>query len=296
MYDPIDILVVDDDLPIVDLIGDVLLDEGYRVRATTNSTEVLALVQRQRPALILMDLHMPTMNGLEVINQLHSSGFADIPVVLVTASSERSADMAKLDGRAYLLKPFDLNELLACVTRSVRLPKTASQQHVLDGYTPQRPDKTANAKLALAPSRPATLLAVAGSGRYWQARRARTHHQAARRGPHWLRAWRSTAAPRRPMRRLLCTVPLRLASTTPISLAQRASPSVPVMQPDSTSVAERAQRRAQTAELIHALAQQCERASAAHQRAAQLLRASAQARQQAAEAQMRVAQTSNTHE
>jgi DNA-binding response OmpR family regulator len=294
MYDPIDILVVDNDLPIVDLISEVLVDEGYRVRVTTNSTEVLALVDMQRPALLLIDLHMPNMNGLEVINQLHSSGYADIPVVLVTASSERSADMAKLDGREYLLKPFDLNELLACVMRYARLPNTAPQQHQLDGHASQRPDEAANNKLALAPSHSTTPLARASSGRYWLARRARTHRQASRRGPQWLWAWRSTASSRHSMRRLLRTVPLHLASATPVSLAQRASSSVPI-QRDSTSLAERARLRAQTAELIRALAQQCERASAAHQHAAQLLRASAQARQQAAELQARVAQHSNAH-
>lgn len=294
MHDPIDILVVDDDLPIVDLISEVLLDEGYRVRTTTKSTEVLALVDMQRPALILMDLHMPNMNGLEVMAHLHSSGFVDVPVVLVTASSDRGADMAKLDGRDYLLKPFDLNELLTCVTRYVRLPHRAPERQLLEGHAPQRPDEAANDKLAQPPSRPATLVAMASSGRYWQARRAWTHHQAARRGPQWLGAWRSAASSRRSMCRLLRTVPPHLASATPVIRDQQADSSVPVIQRDPTPVAERAQLRAQTAELIRTLAQQSERASAARLRASQLLQASAQARQQAAKIQGRVAQHSDT--
>src|SRR5262245_39117790 len=102
MYESKDILVVDDDMPIVDLITEVLQDEGYSVRATTRSTEVLALVQMQRPALLLIDLHMPNLNGTEVVNQLHSNGFTDIPVIMVTASSDKGLDMAHLAGQTYL--------------------------------------------------------------------------------------------------------------------------------------------------------------------------------------------------
>jgi CheY-like chemotaxis protein len=286
MHNPLDIMVVDDDLPIVDLISEVLLDEGYRVRTTTSSTEVLALVRMQRPALLLIDLHMPNLNGIEVMNQLHSSGFADVPVVLVTASSEEGPDRANLAGRTYLLKPFDINELLACVARYARPPMlhaSASPQSS-NAAPPQRYTMAGSGVLALAHRHPAELRIVASSGRYRQKLTGRMSHQAARRAPHWLRAWLAISSPQRRVSRSTHAISRRAA---PLVADRRGSPSVPVVQPDMAPAAALARLRAQTAEIIGALAQQFDRAIAARQQAARLLEASAQTRRRVAEAQAR---------
>src|SRR5262245_27360532 len=81
-----DILVVDDELNIPVLVVDVLHDEGYTVRSALNGADALQIVAEDRPALILMDMYMPQMTGMMLLEHLHSQGVADIPVILMTAS------------------------------------------------------------------------------------------------------------------------------------------------------------------------------------------------------------------
>ena len=113
------VLVVDDEPDIVDLIVDFLSEEGYAVRGALNSEEALPAINAQRPAVILLDLLMPHENGRGLWDQLRSAGLSDIPIVMMSAS-KRAAEMMLDQGVAdYLAKPFDLDELLACVTRYV---------------------------------------------------------------------------------------------------------------------------------------------------------------------------------
>jgi two-component system response regulator (stage 0 sporulation protein F) len=109
-----DILVVDDEGEIVKLIAEVLSDEGYTVRSAHDGPSALRAVSQIRPALVLLDYWMPGMTGAEVLQQLRALGFADIPVVLMSAGTR--ADMAQQSGaHAFLPKPFDIMALLLCV-------------------------------------------------------------------------------------------------------------------------------------------------------------------------------------
>jgi CheY-like chemotaxis protein len=113
-----DILVVDDEANIVDLVVELLEDEGYRVRSALNGEMALAEIERQPPAMILLDMFMPQMTGLMLWEHLQKQGLAHIPVVLMTASP-RAAET--IQGVAdYLPKPFDIEQLLDCVARYVR--------------------------------------------------------------------------------------------------------------------------------------------------------------------------------
>jgi two-component system response regulator VicR len=115
-----DILIVDDDQPIVDFITEALADEGYTVRSAFSVASALDATAERIPDLIIMDLHMPGKTGDAFVRDLKRDGQADLPVVLMTADAV-SAKTLETEGIALcLLKPFDLDDLLACVAKHIR--------------------------------------------------------------------------------------------------------------------------------------------------------------------------------
>jgi DNA-binding response OmpR family regulator len=121
-----DILIVDDDQPIVDFITEALADEGYSVRSAFSVAGALDATAERTPDLIIMDLHMPGKTGDVFVRDLRRDGHADLSVVLMTADSI-SAKALEAEGIALcLLKPFDLDDLLACVAKYIR----PQQQHI----------------------------------------------------------------------------------------------------------------------------------------------------------------------
>ncbi|HEU5097821.1 MAG TPA: response regulator [Roseiflexaceae bacterium] len=125
MAQPGDILVVDDETDIVNLVVELLEDEGYQVRSAFNGEMALAAIEHQQPAMILMDMYMPQMTGMMLLEHLRANGILDIPVVLMTASpraAETVSDMALVD---YLAKPFDIEQLLQCVARNLHRNRSA---------------------------------------------------------------------------------------------------------------------------------------------------------------------------
>ncbi len=114
------ILLVEDNERNMKLLRDVLQATGYRTIEATTGGEALALAAERAPALVLMDIRLPDMSGLEVLAGLRaSSGTAAVPVLAVTAQAmkgdrERFVE-AGFDG--YLSKPVDVDELLEAVAR-----------------------------------------------------------------------------------------------------------------------------------------------------------------------------------
>jgi CheY-like chemotaxis protein len=115
-----DILVVDDEVNIVSLVVDLLQDEGYSVRSALNGAQALQIIAQQKPALILMDMYMPQMTGMMLVEHLHSQGISDIPIILMTASPGAAERLAASNTTVdYLAKPFDIDDLLSCVSRYI---------------------------------------------------------------------------------------------------------------------------------------------------------------------------------
>jgi len=114
------ILVVEDNARNMLLIRDLLQATGYRTLEASTAGEALVQAIEHRPALVLMDIRLPDMDGVEALRRLRmDSGTASIPVVAVTAQAmkgdvERFRE-AGFDG--YLTKPVDIDELLATVAR-----------------------------------------------------------------------------------------------------------------------------------------------------------------------------------
>jgi CheY-like chemotaxis protein len=110
------ILVVDDDQAMRHMLETVLLDEGYSVILARNGKEGLEQVRKQRPALVLLDLMMPVMDGwqfLEAIKEVPE--YEDLPVLLLSASRQLINTAKESQVKAYLSKPFELVKLLAYI-------------------------------------------------------------------------------------------------------------------------------------------------------------------------------------
>lgn len=107
------VLIAEDDAPIRRFLGMVLEAEGITVIDTASGAECIAQTRRQRPDLVILDLGLPDMDGVQVIAELRA--FTNIPVVVLSARSAEAEKVAALDGGAddYLTKPFGKLELMA---------------------------------------------------------------------------------------------------------------------------------------------------------------------------------------
>ncbi|KJU87682.1 two-component hybrid histidine kinase sensor and regulator [Candidatus Magnetobacterium bavaricum] len=113
-----EILVVDDTLSSLKLLTDILVGAGYRVRPASDGELALRSVQVIAPALILLDITMPNIDGLEVCRRLKANAATrDIPVIFISALTEtRSITKAfEVGGVDYISKPFEASEVLARV-------------------------------------------------------------------------------------------------------------------------------------------------------------------------------------
>lgn len=119
MHHAADILVVDDEANIVDLIVEVLNEEGYKVRRAHDGNSALAQIAVSTPGMILLDLSMPDMIGTTLLQRIRTEGIGDMPVVIMTASSQSADVFTAIGATDFLPKPFDLDDLLNCVARHV---------------------------------------------------------------------------------------------------------------------------------------------------------------------------------
>jgi YD repeat-containing protein len=114
------ILIVDDDPPSVKMIGFLLREEGYTVLTANSGPEALQMLQEEMPDLVILDVMMPGMDGLEVCRRIRRS--TDLPIIFLSARGETADRVAGLDVGAddYLPKPFEPAELLARVRAVMR--------------------------------------------------------------------------------------------------------------------------------------------------------------------------------
>ncbi len=118
------ILVVDDISKNLQVVGTILRNEGYHVMPATSGLQALERVSAQPPDLILLDLMMPEMDGLEVCSRLKAEPLTrQIPVIFLTASNEMEHLMKGFEAGAvdYITKPFNAPELLARVRTHLEL-------------------------------------------------------------------------------------------------------------------------------------------------------------------------------
>jgi len=117
---PVRVLVVDDDRRITAMLRRALVYEGYEVDIAPDGASGLRLARDRSPDVVVLDVMMPELDGLEVTRRLRAVG--DVPILLLTARDAVVDRVAGLDSGAddYLVKPFDLDELLARVRALLR--------------------------------------------------------------------------------------------------------------------------------------------------------------------------------
>jgi DNA-binding response OmpR family regulator len=114
------ILIVDDEAHIVDLVRLYLEREGFRVESASDGAQGLRLIEQIRPALVVLDLMLPEVDGLEVCRRVRAG--SDVPIVMLTARDEDVDKIVGLELGAddYLTKPFNPRELVARVKAILR--------------------------------------------------------------------------------------------------------------------------------------------------------------------------------
>ena len=107
------ILVVEDDSTVRNLITTTLKSHDYRYTTAPNGESAIASASAEQPAIVLLDLGLPDLDGVEIIKRIRS--WSQMPIIVISARSEDADKIAALDAGAddYLTKPFSVAELLA---------------------------------------------------------------------------------------------------------------------------------------------------------------------------------------
>lgn len=127
------ILVVDDERPIARMLRAALQASGYAVECATDGLEGLRMFEQNRPHLVITDLAMPNMNGVELTQAIRK--IADTPIVVLSVRDSDAMKIRALDEGAndYMTKPFSMPELLARVR--VQLRPDATETAEADDFT-----------------------------------------------------------------------------------------------------------------------------------------------------------------
>lgn len=122
------IAIIDDDVHIGNMIGEVLQGEGYNIIRAYSGTEALYLLSNNKPDLVLLDLMLPGLSGEEVLTHIQN-----VPVIVVSAKVDVDSKVSLLlSGAAdYLTKPFDTKELLARIAVQLRKAENKTDSTVI---------------------------------------------------------------------------------------------------------------------------------------------------------------------
>jgi two-component system phosphate regulon response regulator PhoB len=136
MNDSIDdmnrILVIEDDPDTQEMLCDILSDAGYNPLSAPDGEQGLELAENAQPGLILLDLMLPGMDGLEVCRQLSSSDVTrSIPVIILTARQELPVKLSSFmaGAKRFLTKPFETDVLLSEISRTFRQASLGDSRH-----------------------------------------------------------------------------------------------------------------------------------------------------------------------
>jgi two-component system KDP operon response regulator KdpE len=126
------VLVVDDEKPILHTMAVNLRARGYDVDLATTATQALASAARRHPDVVILDLGLPDMDGIDVIRGLR--GWSSVPIIILSARVTEAQKVAALDAGAndYVTKPFGMDELMARLRVALRLPDVAQQEPTIE--------------------------------------------------------------------------------------------------------------------------------------------------------------------
>jgi DNA-binding response OmpR family regulator len=121
------VLIVDDDTNILDVVELYLLREGYRVITAADGITAVKLYTEQKPDVVLLDVMLPQLDGIEVLRKIRSQGQA-APVIMLTAKGQEEDKLLGLESGAddYITKPFSPREVVARVKVALRRQQEAT--------------------------------------------------------------------------------------------------------------------------------------------------------------------------
>jgi DNA-binding response OmpR family regulator len=118
---PRTVLIVDDEPSIADVLAELLSEEGYQTQIAIGGDHALSMLATGRPDLMLLDLYMPGMSGIEVLASLRANdAFVALPVLMMTAGSIDRDDLTGQGATAVISKPFEMDTLLETVRTTLR--------------------------------------------------------------------------------------------------------------------------------------------------------------------------------
>jgi two-component system response regulator ResD len=122
LNDKQNILIVDDEASVVEVVGLYLRREGFDIRSASDGREAFEELQKGRPDLLILDVMLPEIDGLEILRRLRSGSDAKVPVILLTARGQEVDRIYGLELGAddYVVKPFSPAELTARVKAVLR--------------------------------------------------------------------------------------------------------------------------------------------------------------------------------
>jgi len=113
------ILVVDDDSQVLQMLQWVLEDVGFEVQTAADGAEALTRAKLHRPALVILDLGLPLLDGSQVATELYALYGAAVPIVLITADRHAASKGSQIGASAFLRKPFEITDLVQTVLQTL---------------------------------------------------------------------------------------------------------------------------------------------------------------------------------
>jgi two-component system KDP operon response regulator KdpE len=126
------VMVVDDEPAILRTMDVNLRARGYDVQVAVSGHQALALAARRHPDVIVLDLGLPDMDGVQVIRGLR--GWTSVPIIILSARTAEAQKVASLDAGAndYVSKPFGMDELMARLRVALRVPPTTKEESLVE--------------------------------------------------------------------------------------------------------------------------------------------------------------------
>lgn len=126
------VLVVDDEKPILHTMAVNLRARGYDVDLASTATQALASAARRHPGVVILDLGLPDMDGIDVIRGLR--GWSSVPIIVLSARTAEEQKVAALDAGAndYVTKPFGMDELMARLRVALRVTADLDEMPVIE--------------------------------------------------------------------------------------------------------------------------------------------------------------------
>lgn len=117
------ILIVDDDESVIQFIQDILKDEGYKIFSASNGREGVDLLKKEQPVVVILDLYMPVMNGIEFLEKITLKSSDPYTVIVLTGRSDDESIQScfNLGVSSFLMKPFNIYLLKGIIKNSIEL-------------------------------------------------------------------------------------------------------------------------------------------------------------------------------